>query len=541
MTGRLNDVERRAMSTNDVTTPPAQAAGLPAIQVYNTLSRDKEPMVTVQPGRVGMYLCGPTVYKPSHIGHMVGPVIFDTVKRHLSYSGWQVTWVVNITDVDDKLIAESSRRGISMTALAEEMTADYLENLAALGVTSIDEMPKATDHIDTIISFIEGLISKGFAYASDGDVYFDVQKDADYGKLTNRSVDAMQGEGGSTADRKRSAADFALWKKAKDGEPSWDSPWGPGRPGWHIECSAMSEAILGNHFDIHGGGLDLVFPHHENEIAQSESLHGCPMASYWMHNGLMQASGASGKVGGRPRDADDGEAASVEAQTAAKISKSTGAEPFKQLLARHEPEAIRMLLLSTHYRSPIHFGEEPLAESGRALEAFRRLFARSERISGTSFYPPPCRTRREGDTQIAAAGDEAAALRTRFLAAMDDDFNTAVAIASLFDYVRVVNKYIDQHQLEATKPEAELARLAALMRTLRELTGVLGLFLEAPQADGGADEAVVAGLMELVIEIRANARKAKDFATADLVRDRLGSLSIVLEDRADGTGWSRKA
>ena len=192
MTGRLNDVERRAMSTNDVTTPPAQAAGLPAIQVYNTLSRDKEPMVTVQPGRVGMYLCGPTVYKPSHIGHMVGPVIFDTVKRHLSYSGWQVTWVVNITDVDDKLIAESSRRGISMTALAEEMTADYLENLAALGVTSIDEMPKATDHIDTIISFIEGLISKGFAYASDGDVYFDVQKDADYGKLTNRSVDAMQ-------------------------------------------------------------------------------------------------------------------------------------------------------------------------------------------------------------------------------------------------------------------------------------------------------------------------------------------------------------
>ena len=541
MTGRLNDVERRAMSTNDVTTPPAQAAGLPAIQVYNTLSRDKEPMVTVQPGRVGMYLCGPTVYKPSHIGHMVGPVIFDTVKRHLSYSGWQVTWVVNITDVDDKLIAESSRRGISMTALAEEMTADYLENLAALGVTSIDEMSKATDHIDTIISFIEGLISKGFAYASDGDVYFDVQKDADYGKLTNRSVDAMQGEGGSTADRKRSAADFALWKKAKDGEPSWDSPWGPGRPGWHIECSAMSEAILGNHFDIHGGGLDLVFPHHENEIAQSESLHGCPMASYWMHNGLMQASGASGKVGGRPRDADDGEAASVEAQTAAKISKSTGAEPFKQLLARHEPEAIRMLLLSTHYRSPIHFGEEPLAESGRALEAFRRLFARSERISGTSFYTLPCRTRREGDTQIAAAGDEAAALRTRFLAAMDDDFNTAVAIASLFDYVRVVNKYIDQHQLEATKPEAELARLAALMRTLRELTGVLGLFLEAPQADGGADEAVVAGLMELVIEIRANARKAKDFATADLVRDRLGSLSIVLEDRADGTGWSRKA
>ena len=201
------------MSHNEATISE-QASGLPAIQVYNTLSRDKESLVTVKPGEVGMYLCGPTVYKPSHIGHMVGPVIFDTVKRHLAYSGWKVTWVVNITDVDDKLIAESSRRGMTMAALAEEMTADYLENLAALGVTSIDEMPKATDHIGTIITFIEGLIAKDRAYASDGDVYFDVQKDPDYGKLTNRSVDAMQGEGGSTADRKRSAADFALWKKA---------------------------------------------------------------------------------------------------------------------------------------------------------------------------------------------------------------------------------------------------------------------------------------------------------------------------------------
>jgi cysteinyl-tRNA synthetase len=536
------DAEREFMS-NHAATADTLASGLPAIQVYNTLSRDKEPLVTVQPGRVGMYLCGPTVYKPSHIGHMVGPVIFDTVKRHLSYSGWQVTWVVNITDVDDKLIAESSRRGTTMAALAEEMTADYLENLADLGVTSIDEMPKATDHIGTIIRFIEGLISKEYAYASDGDVYFDVQKDADYGKLTNRSVEATQGEGGSTADRKRSAADFALWKKAKAGEPSWDSPWGPGRPGWHIECSAMSEAILGDHFDIHGGGLDLVFPHHENEIAQSESLHGCPMASYWMHNGLMQASGASGKVGGRPRGGDDDatDAASIEAQTAAKISKSTGAEPFKELLSRHEPEAIRMLLLSTHYRSPIHFGEEPLAESARALEAFRRLFARSERVSGESFYALPCRSRREGDAAIAAAGDEAAALRGKFLNAMDDDFNTAVAIATLFDYVRMVNKHIDQHQLEAKKPEAEMATLAAMLLSLRELTGVLGLFREPPKASGGADEALVSGLMELVIEIRANARKAKDFATADLVRDRLGALDIVLEDRADGTGWSRKA
>ncbi|MFM7137922.1 MAG: cysteine--tRNA ligase, partial [Planctomycetota bacterium] len=496
------------------------ADGLPAIEVYSTLTRTKAPLTTVTPGQVGMYLCGPTVYKPSHIGHMVGPVIFDTVKRHLASSGYRVTWVVNITDVDDKIIAESTARGTTMAKLAAEMTADYLENLAALGVTGIDEMPKATEHIGTIIAFIEGLIAKGFAYASDGDVYFDVTRDSDYGKLTNRSVEQTQGEGGSTADRKRSAADFALWKQAKAGEPSWESPWGPGRPGWHIECSAMSKALLGETFDIHGGGLDLVFPHHENEIAQSESLHGKPMATYWMHNGLMQAGSAAGKVGGRPRDggAVDAGAEDAAAQAATKISKSTGAEPFKKLLARHRPEAIRLLLLSTHYRSPIHFGEEPLQESARAMEAFERLFARFERISGTSFYRLPCRDRRAGDAAAAAAGEEIAGLRAKFLAAMDDDFNTAIAVASLFDFVRSVNKFIDQHALEATKPAAELAALEAKLLVLRELTGVLGLFLEPPKAaGGGAAEGLVAKLMELVIEIRAHARKAKDFATADLV------------------------
>jgi len=513
--------------------------GLPKIEIYSTLTRAKAPLVTVKPGHVGMYLCGPTVYKPSHIGHMVGPVIFDTVKRYLVYSGWQVTWVVNVTDVDDKIIAESAVRGTTMAKLAEEMTADYLENLATLGVTSIDEMPKATDHIGTIITFIEGLISKGSAYASDGDVYFDVTRDADYGKLTNRSVESTQGEGGSTADRKRSAADFALWKKAKAGEPAWESPWGPGRPGWHIECSAMSKAILGPHFDIHGGGLDLVFPHHENEIAQSESLHDCPMATFWMHNGLMQAAGAAGKVGGRPRGSED-TADDAATQAATKISKSTGAEPFKKLLERHRPEAIRVLLLSTHYRSPIHFGEEPLGESARAMEAFERLFVRSQRVSGKAFYALPCRDRRAGDAAVAAAGDEVKALREKFLAAMDDDFNTAIAIASLFDYVRVVNKFIDQHGLEAKKPAAELATLDAMMLTLRELTGVLGLFLEPPQKAGGVDEGLVAKLMELVIEIRANARKSKDFATADLVRNKLTEAGIVLEDRPDGTGWSKK-
>ena len=536
-------------------------ATLPTIEVYSTLTKKKAPLETVKPGHVGMYLCGPTVYKPSHIGHMVGPVIFDTVKRYLEYSGWKVTWVVNITDVDDKIIAESTLRGTTMAKLAEEMTADYLDNLACLGVESIDSMPKATEHIGTIIAFIEGLIAKGCAYASDGDVYFDVTRDADYGKLTNRSVEQTQGEGGSTAERKRSAADFALWKQAKPGEPSWDSPWGKGRPGWHIECSAMSKAILGPHFDIHGGGLDLVFPHHENEIAQSESLHDCPMATYWMHNGLMQAAGAAGKVGGRPRgtepsaadeaatqvSAADQAAAQVSAadqaaaQAATKISKSTGAEPFKNLLARHRPEVIRLLLLSTHYRSPIHFGEEPLGESARAMEAFERLFARYERIAGKSFYSLPCRGRREGDAAAGTVGEDVRELRATFLTAMDDDFNTAIAIATLFDFVRTANKFIDQHGLEAKKPVAEVAALDAMMLVLRELTGTLGLFLKAPRAaGGGADEALVGKLMDLIIEIRANARKSKDFATADLVRNKLTEAGIVLEDRSDGTGWTKK-
>jgi cysteinyl-tRNA synthetase len=306
----------------------------------------------------------------------------------------------------------------------------------------------------------------------------------------------------------------------------------------------MSKAILGETFDIHGGGLDLVFPHHENEIAQSESLHGKPMANFWMHNGLMQAGSAAGKVGGRPRDGAgpaEGSPDEAAAQAATKISKSTGAQPFKNLLARHRPEAIRLLLLSTHYRSPIHFGEEPLQESARAMEAFERLFVRFERITGTSFYRLPSRDRRAGDAAAAAAGEEIAALRDKFLAAMDDDFNTAIAVASLFDFVRSVNKFIDAHALEATKPAAELAALEAKLLVLRELTGVLGLFLEPPQAaGGGADEGLVAKLMELVIEIRANARKGKDFATADLVRNKLTEAGIVLEDRPDGTGWSRK-
>src|SRR5437588_7700030 len=334
-----------------------------ALRVYNTLTRQKEPFQTVQPGKVGMYVCGPTVYKPSHLGHMVGPVIFDTVKRYLAYLDFQVTLVINITDVDDKLIVQAQKQKITVAELAQKVTADYESTLKRLNVTGIDHMPRATDHIGDIIGMIEGLIERGHAYPAGGDVYFDVTRDPDYGKLCHRDPEQLEaGARIEVSDRKRNPGDFALWKGAKPGEPKWDSPWGPGRPGWHIECSAMSLRLLGQTLDIHGGGLDLQFPHHENELAQSESYTGVPFARYWMHNGLMKTGDAkmAGSVGNVINVVD--------------------------LLERHSAETVRFLLLSTHYRSPIEYGEDRLAEMRRSLDGFYRFFERYRRITGGSFY-----------------------------------------------------------------------------------------------------------------------------------------------------------
>src|SRR5438046_2363191 len=312
-----------------------------ALRVYNTLTGQKEEFKPVAPGKVGMYVCGPTVYKPSHIGHMVGPVIFDTVKRYLTYAGYKVTWIVNITDVDDKLIVRARELGTTVKELAEKMTADYLDCLKKLNVAGIDRMPKATEHIDEMIEIMRGLIDKGYAYAAGGDVYFDISKDDDYGKLCNRDPEQLEaGSRVEVSEKKRNPGDFALWKGSKPGEPAWDSPWGPGRPGWHIECSAMSMKLLGKTLDIHGGGLDLQFPHHENELAQSESFNGCTFVNYWMHNGLMKIDGA-------------------------KISKTHEEEQKKKatlvvsdIFKRHQPETVRFFLLATHYRRPIDYSEE---------------------------------------------------------------------------------------------------------------------------------------------------------------------------------------
>ena len=508
------------------------------IRVYNTLTKSKEPFEPVRPGKVGIYLCGPTVYKPSHIGHMVGPVIFDTIKRYLVYNGYDVTLVINVTDVDDKLIAESDARGISMPELAAEMTADYMNNLEAMGVDSVDHFPKATEHIEHIVQFTADLVQKGFAYESDGDVYFEVAKAADYGKLSHRTADAMQGEGGGTVERKRAGADFALWKSAKPGEPSWNSPWGPGRPGWHIECSAMSGKILGETFDIHGGGLDLVFPHHENEIAQSESRHGAPMAKYWMHNGLMQASSEVGKVGGRRTRGAEGD---KELQEAGKIAKSKGASAFSEMLDEFEPETIRFFLLSTHYRRPIDFSEGRIREVGTGLETFYRFFKRYERVAGESFYAIDAPARRtdaepdgDGDPLLAAVAEHRAA----FLEAMDDDFNTGGAVGVLFELVRRLNKFVDDEELEQKAPKGKLAALRQGTTTLRELAATLGLFRKPPAEAAAGDDELVGHLLELLIDVRAEAREAKDFATADKIRNSLAQMGVTLEDRPGGTEWS---
>ncbi|MBW3597487.1 MAG: cysteine--tRNA ligase [Planctomycetes bacterium] len=505
------------------------------LRVYNTLSKTKEPLETVRPGNVGIYLCGPTVYKEAHIGHMVGPVIFDAIKRYLTYCGYDVTWVVNITDIDDKIIEQSRQRNLPMAQIAEEMTQDYLKNLASFGVDQIDHMPRATETMGEIVAFIQDLIDKGFAYESAGDVFFDVTRDSDYGKLSNRSADSQQGEGGGAAAKKRSPGDFALWKSAKAGEPSWESPWGAGRPGWHIECSAMSRNLLGETFDIHGGGLDLVFPHHENEIAQSECRHGKPMAKYWMHNGLMRASTAAGKVGGRgDRDGEE------QATTDTKISRSKGAGGLASLVERQGGERLRFFLLRTHYRSTIVFSEEAVAEAGAGLDTFYRFFERYERLTGERFYDlQPIARRSEGEID---AGDDPLLgqvneHRDSFLSKMDDDFNTGAAMSDLFELVRTLNKHAQTIE-DAGSPNADqLVTFTRGVLTLRELSAIFGLFRQPPATSAKAESELAGKLLDLLVELRTFARSKKDFAMADKIRDGLTSLGVTLEDRKDGTQW----
>ncbi len=493
------------------------------LRLYNTLTQAKEPLQTVVPGKVGMYVCGPTVYSNSHVGHMVGPVIFDTIKRYLVYHGYAVTWVVNITDVDDKLINRVRDEGATegdmttrVKALAERVTADYIGCLKALGVDGIDHMPRATEHIGDIIVLTQGLVDKGFAYPSGGDVYFDVTKAPDYGKLSHRNTEDLQaGVRIETTAVKRSPGDFALWKGSKPGEPAWDSPWGPGRPGWHIECSAMSMKLLGEHFDIHGGGLDLIFPHHENEVVQSESFSGKPFATYWLHNGLLTKEGK-------------------------KISKSDPGTVvlMADLLAKYDPDTLRCLFLGSHYRRPTDYGPNRLDELAKGLQTFHKLFERFERVSGQSFFALEApKTRVEGDAGLADVPEEIVKLRSAFLDAMDDDFNTGGALGDLYEIARALNRIADAAKLDESQEPVTLAPFRAGMVVLKELTQILGLFRKPMVAEASGEGRLTGPLVELLIELRADLRKEKNFRLADEIRKRLTGLGVTLEDRAGGTTW----
>ncbi len=451
------------------------------LRISNTLSGIKEDFEPYDPKQVRVYVCGITPYAESHIGHGMSYVVFDVIKRYLEYRGYGVKVVQNFTDVDDKIIERASSLGISAEELAGRYIDRFFEDMELLHVRRADEYPRATQEVPAIVRMISGLIDKGFAYSANGDVYYRVRVQPDYGKLSHRTLDGMvAGARVAVAEAKEHPLDFTLWKGSKPDEPSWESPWGPGRPGWHIECSAMSLNYLGETLDIHGGGQDLVFPHHENEIAQSEAFTGVtPFAKYWMHNGLLHM----------------GEE---------KMSKSTGnLVTIRDVVTSHGSDAFRVFVLMSHYRSPLTWSEEGLASADRATQRLVRAVSGSENEAVA-----------EGKSAL-----DAQPFRAQFEAAMDDDFNTSQAIAVLFDLAREINK--------ASGPVSEA------QTTLRELAGLLGLTLT-----GSESESNEAGpFIELLIETRAALRKERQFALADQVRDRLIEMGVALEDTADGTEW----
>jgi len=463
-----------------------------AQRIYNTLSRTTEPFEPLEPGRVRLYVCGPTVYAKAHVGHGMSAVVFDVVRRFLEYRGYQVRHVMNYTDVEDKIIRRAAELGVSPEALAAQHQREYEEHLRALNIELPHVRPQASQEIDTIVRMIEGLIAADFAYRVDGDVYFRVARDPDYGRLSGRRPEEMRAGARLEIDeRKEDPADFALWKAARPGEPAWPSPWGPGRPGWHIECSAMNLRYLGEQIDIHGGGNDLIFPHHENEIAQTESLTGKPFARTWMHNGMLQLKGE-------------------------KMSKSLGnLVTIEEFLARHEADVFRLMVLHSHYRSPLTYSDEVVQQAEAALERLRSALR-------------PARPAGAGPEVGEILRREAESARQRFVEAMEDDFNTSSALAAIFDLVRAINLARDAGADEAT--------LHLGQEVLRELTGVLGLRLER-RAVGGGDST---RYIDMLVEVRDELRRARQWALADRIRDRLAAEGVVLEDDPNGTRWERR-
>jgi cysteinyl-tRNA synthetase len=449
--------------------------------LYNTLSGQKEEFIP-QGDTITMYVCGVTVYDDCHIGHAMSYILFDVIRRYFKFKGLSVKYVQNFTDIDDKIINRSQQLGMSSSELSEKYIAEYFKDMDRLNITRADVYPKATEEIPKIIELIEGLVKKGYAYASNRSVYYRVKRFPEYGKLSHQNTDDMLSNSAPDTDEKESPLDFALWKATKQGEPSWESPWGSGRPGWHIECSAMSLKYLGDTIDIHGGGKDLIFPHHENEIAQSESFTGKPFVNYWLHNGLLQLSGD-------------------------KMSKSLGnLVTIKDALSRFSPDAIRFFILSSHYRSPITYSEETLTAAEAGIERIRQA------------------VKKQGNEGKNAGTLDSAPFKNKFIESMDDDFNSAQAIAALFDLAREINR------CAAAGMNIDEAR-----QTLLELSNIMGFTLEEPEGlstDAGP-------LIDLLISVRNELRKEKNWRMSDKIRDELAALGITLEDSPNGTTWKQ--
>ncbi|MCW3171047.1 cysteine--tRNA ligase [Shewanella subflava] len=458
------------------------------LKIYNSISREKQEFKPINPGKIGMYVCGVTIYDLCHIGHGRTFVSFDMIVRYLRYIGYEVNFQRNITDVDDKIIKRANENNESCDALTERLTAEMHKDFDALNMVRPDFEPKATLHMPEIIDMVQRLLDRGHAYvAPDGDVLFSVASYKDYGRLSGQNLDQLQAGARVEVDQgKQNPMDFVLWKMSKPGEPTWESPWGPGRPGWHIECSAMNSKHLGIHFDIHGGGSDLQFPHHENEIAQSCCAHDTPYVNYWMHSGMVM----------------------VDRE---KMSKSLGNFfTIRDVLEHYDPETVRYFLLSGHYRSQLNYSEDNLKQARAALE---RLYTALK------------------DLDLSVEAAPATEYIDKFKSAMDDDFNTPEAYSVLFDMVREINR------LKLT----DMAAASALGVSLKQLTSVLGIVSQTPEAffkgEGSDDE--VAEIEALIIE-RNRARTEKDWPAADVARDRLNELGVVLEDGPSGTTWRKK-
>lgn len=492
---------------------PGRALGFDPVRIHNTETGELEDLVTRRPGHVDMYVCGPTVYGPPHLGHARTVICFDMIRRWLMHSR-TVTFVSNFTDVDDKIIARAREEGRSAEEVARTYEQVWVDSMRRLRVLEPDRTPRATEAISGMISMIESIVERGHAYPADGDVYFDVSSYAGYGRLSHQSLaDLRAGARVEPGEHKRNPEDFALWKAAKPGEPSWESPWGPGRPGWHIECSVMSTDAFGMGFDIHGGGSDLVFPHHENEIAQAEAATGAkPFARYWLHSGMVNLAGE-------------------------KMAKSTGnVVMLADLLEVHSAEAIRLLVAQTHYRHQLEFTEDLVEECERAVDrlaTFRDRVAEVLQVESAALTGPLLEALAGGRDGYAGSrgegevGPEAEAM-SALERSMDDDFGTPGAVAALFEMTKRANAELDAGRLDAVWSWAKA------LAVFDEILGVL-----PPAREEGADTALVEGLVELALDIRHRARESRDFELADRVRAGLGELGILVEDAPTGTRWRR--